>query len=213
MRLQNNYQLPKNNLVTLVGKFVSEFRLNHEVFGEKFFLTDLSIERLSGTKDIIPILISERLMDVTQNCVGKCVEVHGQFRSFSRWENGRNRLLLSVFVQEIRIADKEGENLKSNQIFLDGFLCKPPVYRKTPLGREIADLLLAVNRSYRKSDYIPCICWGRNAAYVSSLPVGAHFKVHGRIQSRIYLKKLVDGTSEERTALEVSVSELEVSEM
>ena len=206
-----NHELQKNNVVTITGRIASELLFNHETFGEKFFMTFMSIERTSGVEDVIPVVVSERLVDVTQSILGEIVEIYGQYRSYNLRKDTGNHLILYVFAMEIEIlgADIDSPN---NTIFLDGYICKPPVYRKTPLGREIADLLIAVNRPYGKSDYIPCICWGRNARYVGGLKVGEHIVVHGRIQSRVYTKRLPDGSSEERTAYEVSVSTLEVVE-
>lgn len=154
-----------NNQVTIVGVVDSEFVYSHEVFGEGFYVVEVVVQRLSNMVDRIPLLISERLIDVTENYIGQTLEAHGQFRSYNKHEEGRNRLVLSVFVREVEILEEEPENVKPNSIFLDGFICKQPVYRMTPLGREIADLLLAVNRPYGKSDYLPCICWGRNARF------------------------------------------------
>ena len=136
-------------------------------------------------------------------------QIFGQFRSYNRHEEKKNRLVLSVFAREISFVDGEGDKVKSNQIFLDGYICKTPIYRRTPLGREISDMLLAVNRPYGKSDYIPCICWGRNARFTSGFEVGGHVQIWGRIQSREYVKKLDDDTTEKRGAYEVSVSKLE----
>ena len=151
-------------------------------------------------------------MDITQDYIGEYIHVIGQFRSYNRHEEKRNRLVLSVFAREISFVEEEDESMKTNQIFLDGYICKPPVYRKTPLGREIADLLLAVNRPYGKSDYIPCICWGRNARFASAFQVGGHVMIWGRIQSREYIKRLSEEESEKRVAYEVSVSKLEYVE-
>lgn len=157
-------------------------------------------------------MVSERLIDVTQDYVGEYIEIHGQFRSYNRHEEKRNRLVLSVFAREVEFVEEEEETLPANQIFLDGYICKPPVYRKTPLGREIADLLMAVNRPYGKSDYIPCICWGRNARYASAFEVGGHVLIWGRIQSREYMKRISENETEKRIAYEVSVSKLEYVE-
>ena len=154
-------------------------------------------------------MVSERLIDVTQNYEGEYIQVQGQFRSYNRHEEKKNRLVLSVFVRELSFVDEIDDSMITNQIFLDGYICKTPVYRKTPLGREIADLLLAVNRPYGKSDYIPCICWGRNARYASAFEVGGHVLIWGRIQSRDYMKKVSETESEKRTAYEISVSKLE----
>ncbi|MDY2699258.1 MAG: single-stranded DNA-binding protein, partial [Lachnospiraceae bacterium] len=191
------------------GKIVSEFRYSHEVFGEGFYLMDVSVNRLSESCDVIPLMISERLIDVTQDYRGKLIHATGQFRSYNRHEEKKNRLVLSIFIREYEFVEEEVSGAKSNQIFLDGFVCKEPVYRKTPLGREIADLLIAVNRSYGKSDYIPCICWGRNARYASGFEVGSRLQIHGRIQSREYVKKISEEEIEKRIAYEVSVSKVD----
>ena len=159
----------ENNQVSIVGTVVSGFRYSHEVYGEGFYMVDISVNRLSDFVDIIPIMVSERLVDTTYST----------------------------------------EEYKSNQIYLDGYVCKEPIYRKTPLGREIADLLIAVNRSYGKSDYIPCICWGRNARFASGFEVGSHVEIWGRIQSREYVKKIGENITEKRVAYEVSVSKVE----
>ena len=200
----------KNNNVLLTGKIVSEPEYSHEVYGEQFYNLFLDVNRKSDIADVIPLTISERLFDVSKECIGTVISVSGQLRSFNRHENSKNRLILSVFVRDIEIITDEYED--ENEIMLDGFICKDVVYRKTPLGREIADLLIAVNRSYGKSDYIPCVVWGRNAVYTSGLPVGTHLKLIGRIQSRGYVKMYEDGTEEQRTAYEVSVSKINVLE-
>jgi len=202
----------ENNQVTIMGEIVSKFTYSHEIYGEGFFLADISVARLSESCDIIPMMVSERLVNVDEDMSGSKVCVVGQFRSYNRHEERRNRLILSVFAREISFIEDASDGAKTNQIFLDGYICKEPVYRKTPLGREIADLLLAVNRPYGKSDYIPCICWGRNARYASGFEVGTRCCVWGRIQSRKYIKKLSEEQVEERVAYEVSVSKLELSE-
>lgn len=199
----------ENNQVSIVGEVVSDFTFSHEVFGEGFYMLDVSVKRLSDSCDIIPLMISERLIDVNEDYRGAYIRAAGQFRSYNRHEEKKNRLVLSVFVRELEFMEEEVENAKTNQIFLDGFICKTPVYRKTPLGREIADILLAVNRPYGKSDYIPCICWGRNARFASGFEVGGHTQIWGRIQSREYVKKIDEEESERRIAYEVSVSKLE----
>lgn len=199
----------ENNQVSIVGEVVSDFSFSHEVFGEGFYMLDVSVRRLSDSCDVIPLMISERLIDVSGDYRGAYIRATGQFRSYNRHEEKKNRLVLSVFVRELEFIEEEVENAKTNQIFLDGYICKTPVYRKTPLGREIADILLAVNRPYGKSDYIPCICWGRNARFASGFEVGGHTQIWGRIQSREYVKKLDDEESERRVAYEVSVSKLE----
>lgn len=201
-----------NNQVNISGKVVSEFRYSHDVFGEGFYLLDVEVNRLSDCYDIIPLMISERLIDISKDYRGEMIEVNGQFRSYNRHEESKNKLVLSVFVREIKICEQGYESLKPNYIFLDGYICKAPVYRKTPLGREIADLLLAVNRPYGKSDYIPCISWGRNARFAEKFSVGGHLRIWGRIQSREYQKKISETEVEKRVAYEVSVSKLEYLE-
>lgn len=199
----------ENNQVSIVGEIISDFRYSHEVYGEGFYMVDVTVNRLSDFADVIPLMISERLIDTSQSYIGEKIYVTGQFRSYNRHEELKNRLVLSVFVREIEFVEEEYDEIKSNQIFLDGYICKDPIYRKTPLGREIADLLIAVNRSYGKSDYIPCICWGRNARFASGFEVGAHVQIWGRIQSREYVKKLSEFEVEKRIAYEVSVSKVE----
>ena len=202
----------ENNQVSIMGKVASGFTFSHQVYGEGFYLVDVLVKRLSDSEDRIPLMVSERLVDVTQDYEGEYIMVQGQFRSYNRHEEKKNRLVLSVFVRELSFVEEEDDTVKTNQIFLDGYICKPPVYRKTPLGREIADLLLAVNRPYGKSDYIPGICWGRNARYASAFEVGGHVLIWGRIQSREYIKKLSENQTEKRTAYEVSVSKLEYAD-
>lgn len=195
-----------------MGQVASEFEFSHEVFGEGFYIVEVLVKRLSNSCDRIPLMVSERLIDVTQDYTGEYIMASGQFRSYNRHEEQKNRLVLSVFVREISFMEEEPDGSKTNSILLDGYICKEPIYRKTPLGREIADLLLAVNRPYGKSDYIPCICWGRNARYASGFEVGEHVQVLGRIQSREYVKKLSETETEKRVAYEVSVSKLECME-
>lgn len=202
----------ENNQVSVIGEIVSGFTFSHEVFGEGFYMVDILVRRLSESADVIPVMVSDRLINVSENYVGEYIRVAGQFRSYNRHEEKRNRLVLSVFAREVEFLEEEVENAKTNQIFLDGYICKMPVYRKTPLGREIADLLIAVNRPYGKSDYIPCICWGRNARFASGFEVGGRAQIWGRIQSREYVKKLNEFDSERRVAYEVSVSKLEYAE-
>ena len=201
-----------NNQVTIVGTVDSEFTYSHEVFGEGFYMLEVVVSRLSHMEDRIPLMVSERLVDVKESCMGKIVEVHGQFRSYNKHEEGRNRLILSVFVREFSFVGEEGTLTRPNSIYLDGYICKPPVYRMTPLGREIADLLMAVNRPYGKSDYLPCICWGRNARFAGKFEVGTHIHLWGRIQSRTYQKRLEDDVVEKRTAYEISVNKIECVE-
>ena len=199
-----------NNQVTIAGEVVSEFTFSHEVYGEHFYIVNIAVCRLSNSYDVTPVMVSERLIDVTSDYRGCVLQVSGQFRSYNRHEENRNRLVLSVFAREAVLASQEDEDEQNqNHIFLDGYVCKHPVYRKTPLGREIADVLLAVNRPYGKSDYIPCICWGRNARFADKFEVGSHIQIWGRIQSREYQKKIAEDQYEKRVAYEVSVSKLE----
>ena len=199
-----------NNQVSIAGEVVSEFVYSHDVFGEGFYVLEISVSRLSESNDIIPVMVSERLINVKNSYVGMFVQINGQFRSYNRHEERKNKLVLSVFAREIDFMEELEESSRTNQIFLDGYICKEAVYRKTPLGREIADLLVAVNRSYGKSDYIPCICWGRNARFASTFEVGTHVQIWGRIQSREYVKKLSETEVEQRIAYEVSVSKIEI---
>lgn len=198
-----------NNQVTIAGEILGGFTFSHDVFGEGFYLMEISVGRLSESNDVIPIMVSERLVNVKEDYTGQYAVVTGQFRSYNRHEETKNRLVLSVFAREIEICEELVEDVRPNYIFLDGYVCKPPIYRKTPLGREIADVLLAVNRPYGKSDYIPCICWGRNARFAEGFRVGEHIQIWGRIQSREYQKKLSETEFERRVAYEVSVSKLE----
>ena len=202
----------ENNQVTIMGEVASRFTFSHEVFGEGFYMIDVLVKRLSNSEDRIPLMISERLIDVTKDYTGEFIMASGQFRSYNRHEEHKNHLVLSVFVREVAFVDEELDGAKTNNILLDGYICKPPVYRKTPLGREIADLLLAVNRPYGKSDYIPCICWGRNARYADQFEVGAHIQLWGRIQSREYQKRVSENELIRRVAYEVSVNKLEFHE-
>lgn len=199
----------ENNRVSITGEIISEFRFSHQVFGEGFYIVDVSVNRLSDMRDIVPLMVSERLVDVTQNLIGKNVLASGQFRSYNKHDGQRNKLVLSIFVRDWQLIEENDESGKTNQIFLDGFICKSPIYRKTPLGREISDLLVAVNRPYGKSDYIPCIAWGRNARFASSFEVGKRIQIWGRVQSRDYIKKINENETEKHTAYEVSVSKLE----
>lgn len=210
MNSQNNNALQDNNHAEITGVVTSDFTYSHTVYGEDFYLTDVSVKRLSGTEDTIPVMVSDRLIDISENQNDKIIHVAGQFQSFNQIKDERRHLKLFLFAKEIDFVDIEGEDSReANHIFLDGYICKDPNYRITPYGREVTDVLLAVNRSYKKSDYIPCICWGRNAKYADSLDVSTHIKVYGRIQSRVYKKTLDDGREEYRTAIEVSVSRIE----
>ena len=199
----------ENNLIKLIGTVVSDKVFSHEVYGEGFYSFDLEVPRLSENNDIIPVTVSERLLAGFDFHIGQQVVIDGQFRSYNNYENEKNKLVLTVFVKEIRLQTEEDVDENSNEIILNGFICKKPIYRTTPFGREIADILLAVNRSYNKSDYIPCIAWGRNAKFCQGLGIGTNVKLEGRIQAREYEKKYEDGTVEKRVAYEVSVSKFE----
>lgn len=199
----------ENNMVTISGKVVSSIEFSHEVYGEGFYYFMLDVPRLSESCDKIPVTISERLASKDKLEIGTVIEVEGQFRSYNSYNNEGSRLLLTVFARDITFLEDEMKIKNPNQIYLNGFICKRPIYRTTPFGREITDLLLAVNRPYNKSDYIPCIAWGRNARFSESLSVGDNIKVWGRIQSRTYQKKLDSGEIMTKVAYEVSVSKME----
>ncbi len=208
--MNTNYS--ENNHLVLIGKIVSDKSYSHEIYGEKFYVFNLEVVRLSATVDIIPITVSERLLTNMDLDIGKRVRVEGQFRSYNNYENERNRLILTVFAKEI-IEEEESEENKdevTNEVILVGYVCKKPIYRQTPFGREIADVLLAVNRAYNKSDYIPSIAWGRNARFCQNMEVGTEVRITGRVQSRNYEKKHEDGTVETRVAYEVSIASMEV---
>ena len=200
-----NHVTEKNNRVYVSGEIVSDATFSHEVYGEGFYEFFVRVMRLSGQADILPVTLSERLIQDGMLCKGKNICALGQFRSYNKIENGRSRLMLTVFVRELleELPDKN-----PNSILLSGYICKPPVYRTTPFNREIADILIAVNRAYNKSDYIPCIAWGRNARFVKNLTVGDKIAISGRIQSREYQKKLSETDIRTMTAYEVSVSKL-----
>ena len=214
--MDTNYS--DNNHLILVGKVTSEKRFSHEIYGEKFYIFDMEVPRLSDTTDIIPITASERIISDELIAIGNKLIIKGQFRSYNSYENERNKLILTVFAKDVILAEnenlseeeKEESQRTSNEVTLVGYICKKPIYRQTPFGREIADILLAVNRAYNKSDYIPSIAWGRNARFSQNLPTGTEVKIIGRVQSRNYEKKHEDGTIENRVAYEVSISSLEV---
>lgn len=201
--------LYENNMAVISGKIVTDPIFSHEIYGEGFYTFFVQVKRLSDSYDRIPVLVSERLPDFHAFCVGANIKVEGQFRSYNATGNANSKLMLTVFAREIILIEDPDDMRNENAITLNGFVCKKPVYRTTPFGREIADILLVVNRTYNKSDYIPCISWGRNAKYCSTFNVGDHVKVWGRIQSREYQKKLYDGSLENRVAYEISVSKLE----
>lgn len=206
----------ENNHIVLVGKVTSEKKFSHEIYGEKFYVFNLNVPRLSGNDDVIPVTVSERLIPNNDLALNSKVTLEGQFRSYNNYTEGRNKLVLTVFAKDLKfLEDQETEieakkDFTSNEVTLIGYICKKPIYRQTPFGREIADILLAVNRAYSKSDYIPCIAWGRTARFCENMEVGTEIKLIGRVQSRKYEKKYEDGSIEEKIAYEVSVSSLEV---
>lgn len=201
-----NYELMQNNKVCLSGRIASAPEFSHEIMGEGFYDLTISVKRLSGQEDLIPLTVSERIMEGENFEIGNLIGIIGQFRSYNKLVGSKSKLVLRVFVRELAAPDED----EPNTIEIDGFVCKAPVYRTTPFKREISDMLIAVNRAYNKSDYIPAIAWGRNARYAGNFSVGDRVRIVGRIQSRIYQKQLDDGAIEERTAYEVSVSKLDL---
>lgn len=201
----------ENNSVVLAGEVAGLPVYSHEVYGEGFYVFDMNVPRESGISDTIPVMVSERMCNMDSIEIGNLYEVIGQFRSYNKHEERKNRLVLSVFATEMRVVE-EDEFVGENRVEIWGYICKEPVYRKTPLGREIADLLIAVNRAYGKSDYIPCIAWGRNARYASTLEVGKPLYLKGRIQSREYVKKIGEEETETRVAYELSASQITLCE-
>ncbi len=200
-----NSQAEKNNKVFVSGEIVSDAEFSHEVYGEGFYEMNVLVKRLSGQGDILPITVSERLIADKSLKKGVTLNALGQFRSYNKPVDGKSKLMLTVFVRELL----DYTPIKNpNTIVLSGYICKPPVYRTTPFNREIADILLAVNRSYNKSDYIPCIAWGRNARFAKNLAVGEKIAIAGRIQSREYQKRITDEEIKTLVAYEVSVSKL-----
>ncbi|MBZ4664218.1 MAG: single-stranded DNA-binding protein [Caloramator sp.] len=204
--IMNDYQLTSNK-VYIEGKVVSELSYSHEMFGEAFYNFTVEVPRLSETVDRLPITVSERLLPTVDVSIGKIVSIKGQLRSYNKVVDGTNRLILTVFARDINNIDTISTS--PNEIYLDGYICKSPVYRTTPFGREITDILIAVNRPYNKSDYIPAIAWGRNARFSSTLEVGTHIKITGRIQSRDYEKKISETETVKRTAYEVSITKMD----
>ncbi|MBQ8999391.1 MAG: single-stranded DNA-binding protein [Clostridium sp.] len=196
------------NLVNLRGELDDNLEFSHEIFGEKFYNTKIKINRLSDSYDVLPITVSDRLLQDIDFENNKFVSVVGQLRSYNKNINNKNRLVLTVFAREIKQLESVEDSKDPNSIFLDGYICKSPVYRKTPLGREITDLLVAINRPYNKSDYIPSIVWGRNAKFAKSLKIGDRIQMWGRVQSREYEKKIDDGQVLKKVAYEVSISKI-----
>ena len=201
----------ENNNVKISGKIISDLKLSHEVYGEKFYKFYIKSERLSNQEDILPVIISERMLNLDELSKDKNVRINGQFRSYNKQGENGNKLVLSVFVKDIDFIQDEDSLTLNNANFI-GYVCKNPIYRKTPLGREIADVLIAVNRTYKKSDYIPCILWGRNAKFCENVEVGTKVKINGRVQSRNYEKKINETNIIKNTAYEVSVSKFAIFE-
>ena len=204
-------RIMENNVVSLMGTIIEECSFSHKVFSEGFYVFKVRVPRLSENEDILPITVSERLIDIGELKAGTNVEIKGQLRSYNYYTENKNRLVLTIFAREINLLEESEDVRGVNEILINGFVCKEPVYRKTPFGREITDILVAANRSYNKSDYIPVITWGRNARFAGELSVGDNIKISGRIQSRVYRKKNGEEV-EERTAYEVSVSKIEKTE-
>lgn len=205
-------KISENNVVKFIGEVSSKATYSHECFGERFYKVLAKARRLSGFEDEIPLIFSSRILGSEKLSVGCRICVYGQFRSFNWYDGNKSRLALSIFALEIEVLDDTQIDREANEIRLDGYICKTPIYRVTPLGREIADVFVAVNRAYEKSDYIPCICWGRDAKFAAELPVGSHVSIYGRIQSREYVKKIGDEISVTRTAYEVSSKIINVVE-
>lgn len=210
---QNEIQTPNNNVI-ICGIVSKEPEFSHNLFGEGFYIFKLSIDRLSDKSDILPVTVSERLIDISKIKLGQRVNINGQIRSYNNYIEleKRNKLIITIFAKEINIiCDNDETYCDTNEVFLNGFICKKPIYRTTPFGREISDILLAVNRSYNKSDYIPCISWGRNAKFCKSLDVGSNVKISGRLQSRIYQKKISENEIIQKVAYEISITKIELS--
>jgi len=196
-----------SNKAYVEGKIASKPEFSHEMYGEGFYNFMVEVARLSDVVDLLPVTVSERIMDGIDMTIGNYITIEGQLRSYNKYADGGNRLILTIFARDLKANTEKTKN--PNQIYLDGFICKKPVYRTTPFGREITDMLIAVNRPYNKSDYIPAIAWGRNARFSEKLNIGDHIKVWGRIQSREYQKKLPEGEVLNKTAYEVSISKME----
>ena len=201
-----------NNFAVLKGEILNLPKLNHSLMEEKFFIFPIKVERLSGSCDIINVTLSEKLLKIITLNIGDTVEISGQFRSYNNYSGIGSKLILTLFAHDIIHIEPELLKENPNYIYLNGYICKPTVYRTTPFGREITDIILAVNRSYGKSDYIPCIAWGRNAKYSSFLNVGDNVEIYGRIQSREYQKKMSDDEIVTKTAYEVSVSKIDIAD-
>ena len=186
------------NHITLTGALASAPEYSHSNHGRRFYSFYLEVSRLSGAIDRLQILASEELLASTCVTEGEALTVEGQIRSFNNRAPHGRKLIISVLAETIAVTDGP----HANQVILQGVICKEPVFRRTPLGREICDVMLAVNRPYHRADYLPCILWGRCAQEVSDYPVGTVLSITGRLQSREYLK-VIDGVAEQRTAYEI----------
>jgi primosomal replication protein N len=193
------------NRVYLYGMVVSETTARHEFYGEDFCDLQLSVKRLSSIVDIIPVTIEKSIVEKEKIVLGSHIAIVGEFRSYNKIENNRSRLMLSVFANAVTTEVNEDN---PNIIELSGYICKMPIYRTTPFNREIADILVAVNREYNKTDYLPTIAWGRNARFAKTMNVGDHINISGRIQSREYQKRLDSGMTETRVAYEISINRM-----
>ena len=199
-----------NNFAVVKGVVTSLPTVSHSIMDENFYLFSFSVKRLSGSFDTINITVSEKLLKIVKIDIGDSLEIVGQFRSYNNYSGVGSKLILTLFAQDIVHIDENTLYDNPNNIYLNGYICKPTIYRTTPFGREITDIILAVNRAYGKSDYIPCITWGRNAKYASCLNVGDHVEIYGRIQSRNYQKKISDDEIVTKTAFEISVSKIDL---
>lgn len=203
------YENMKKNHANIEGEIASEFVYSHEAYGEKFFTFDLKSPRFSGENDYILVTVSERMLDVKNSFVGKCIRVQGQARSYNKWTDGKSKLIVTVFAKNVEFIDSAVAGKDTNSVVLEGYICTKPVYRRTPKGRNVADWIIGVGQ-YEKSYYIPCIAWERNAYYVSSLPVGSLIRITGRMQSRKYMKAISETEQEERIAYEFSANTIEL---
>lgn len=207
---ETSIRINQKNKVQIKGTVMTNLEYSHKVFGESFYLVYVKVNRLSNSYDEIPIMISDRILDVTEDLTGQEIYVEGEYRSHNLHQDESNfNLKLFVFAKDVYVLESSDENSK-NVIFLDGYVCSKPIYRKTPLRREISDIMLAVNRAFGKSDYIPCVAWGRNARYAQNFDIGTNVRLIGRVQSRKYKKRISDDHFEERVAYEVSINKIEV---
>ena len=187
------------NQILLRGELDTLPAFSHESHGRRFYSFTLAVERLSGTMDLLHCVAAEELVQALDPSGGEMVELIGQVRSFNNRSGAGRRLVISAYAEQLRTCDDE----PANEVILCGSICRQPIFRRTPLGREICDLMLAVNRPYRRADYLPCILWGHTAQHCANFPVGTTLQLTGRLQSRTYVKQLETG-SEQRVAYEIS---------